>query len=70
MKKVYIEINCDFGTFKTNNIQLSNEDYDEFIKNVNKYHIGTFSSVMDDGSYIVIPPDVLKKSILIVKSVE
>ena len=30
MKNVYIEIQCNFGTFKTNVIQINDEDYPEF----------------------------------------
>lgn len=70
MKNVYIEIQCEFGTFKTNVIQISDEDYPEFILKVNEYHKGTFSSITNDGNYIVIPPEVLKKSILIVREFE
>lgn len=70
MKNVYIEIQCEFGTFKTNVIQINDEDYPEFILKVNEYHKGTFSSITDDGSYIVIPPEVLKSSILIVRELE
>ncbi len=36
MKNVYIEIQCEFGTFKTNVIQISDEDYPEFILKVNE----------------------------------
>lgn len=70
MKNVYIEIQCEFGTFKTNVIQINDEYYQEFILKVNEYHKGTFSSITDDGSYIVIPPEVLKNSILIVRELE
>jgi len=70
MKKVYIEIQCEFGTFKTNVIQIDDKDYSDFILKVNEYHKGTFSSITDDGSYIVIPPEVLKNSILIVRELE
>ena len=31
MKNVYIEIQCEFGTFKTNVIQISDEDYVKWI---------------------------------------
>lgn len=70
MKNVYIEIQCEFGTFKTNVIQIDDKDYSDFILKVNEYHKGTFSSITDDGSYIVIPPEVLKNSILIVRELE
>jgi len=70
MKNVYIEIQCNFGTFKTNVIQIDDKDYSDFILKVNEYHKGTFSSITDDGSYIVIPPEVLKNSILIVRELE
>ena len=70
MKNVYIEIQCEFGTFKTNVVQIDDEDYSDFILKVNEYHKGTFSSITDDGSYIVIPPEVLKNSILIVRELE
>lgn len=60
----------EFGTFKSKVMDLTGEQYDGLI-DVSKrfYEGGGFETHLEDG-FMVVPPDIVRKSILIIEEVK
>lgn len=62
--KIQIQIINELGTFNGEILEMSEEQYistQEFSKNF--YSLG-FEMDLEDGGFIIFPPDIIKKSIL------
>jgi hypothetical protein len=67
--KVYIEIQNEFGIFKFQDIEVNDSQLDglrQMCAGLNSSGSG-YEDYLEDGSFIVIGPDVIKKSILSIK---
>ena len=63
---IHILIKNKFGEFKSKNIEIDNEDYEKIIELSRSFHISGYEMDTDDG-FVVIPPEIIKESILIIK---
>jgi hypothetical protein len=55
----------EFGEFRGIKAQVESGDYDKIVKlSKNFYSSGGFELSCEDGSYVILPPDLVQKSIL------
>lgn len=55
----------EFGEFRGIKAQVESSDYDKIVKlSKNFYSSGGFELSCEDGSYVILPPDLVQKSIL------
>ncbi len=61
-----------FGEFKGRRAELSEENYSKLTEMVKTFYVnGGFELTLEDESFVVFPPDVVKESILkLVKIIE
>jgi hypothetical protein len=63
--QIQIEVENSFGKFKSGKSLLSQENYKKLIDMSKTFYLaGGFELTSEDNTYIVFPPDVVKKSIL------
>jgi hypothetical protein len=61
----------EFGEFIGKKATMSREKYKELLTIVNGfYNNNGFELSCEDGTFVVFPPEIVKKSILIVKKIE
>jgi hypothetical protein len=54
-----------FGEFKGRRVDISEENYDKLVEMVKSfYNNGGFELTLEDESFVVFPPDIVKESIL------
>ena len=69
--KVQLILKNEFGEFLGKKVSMLEEKYKQLIEIANGfYNKDGFELSCEDGSYIVFPPDIVKKSILIVKKIK
>jgi predicted RNA-binding protein len=67
---VQIVIKSEYGELRGEKVQVTQEQYDN-IANISKnFYMGGFEMILEDGTFVVIAPDVIKKSILLIDKKE
>lgn len=64
---VQIILRNDFGDFLGKKAKISQKQYNDLIDMSRKFHLGGFELSLEDDTFMVFPPDIVKKSILIIK---
>ena len=64
--KIYIVIVNKFGKFKSRPIDVNEEEYEKIIELSRAFYISGYEMDTVNG-FIVIPPDVIKESILLIE---
>ena len=55
----------EFGEYKGRKVQLTQEQYDNVIKMSKTFYSGGgFELTCEDGSFMIFPPEIVKKSVL------
>lgn len=67
MKEVQLIIKTDFGEFSGRKVILDEENLEKFITMSKKYYLGGFELTLEDGSFCVFSPEMVKKSMLTIK---
>lgn len=63
-------LKTEFGDYKGEKISVTQEQFDN-IKELSKtFYNGGFEMALEDGSFVVVPPEVVKNSILIISREE
>jgi predicted enzyme related to lactoylglutathione lyase len=62
--KVQITILCEFGNFYGEILEVSIEQYRNIVELSKNYYETGFEMGLDNGGFVIIPPDVVKKSVL------
>jgi len=62
--KIQISILCEFGNYYGEIIQVSLEQYRNIIELSKNYYETGFEMALEDGSFVILPPDIVKKSVL------
>lgn len=62
--EVQIEIENNFGKFKSRKSALSQENYDQLINMSKKFYLSGFQLECEDDTFIIFPPEIVKNSIL------
>ena len=64
--KIIITIKNKFGEFKSKSLDVTTEDYDKIVELSRGFYISGCEMDTENG-FIVIPPDVIKESILLIE---
>lgn len=67
--EIIFKIKNDLGEFTSEPLEVSEEQYINFIEVSKTFYNGTYQMNTPDG-FVVIPPDILSKSVLIVEKVK
>lgn len=61
--KIQIVITNDFGVFKGEVVEVTEQQHDKVIEMSKDYYMTGFEMNCEDGSFVIIPPEIIKKSI-------
>lgn len=68
---IQVLFRCEWGEFLGKKSKMSEENYIKLIDiSKNFYKSEGFELSCEDGSFLVVPPDIVKKSILVIKKVK
>lgn len=68
---VQIILRNDFGEFFGKKAKINQEQYDSLVDMSKKFHlVGGFELTLVDDTFMIFPPEIVKKSILIIKKEE
>lgn len=67
---VQIVIKSKYGEFRGEKVTTNLEQYSNILNLSKTFYTGGFEMTLEDGSFIVIPPDIIKKSILLIEKEE
>lgn len=67
---VQIVIKSEYGEFRGEKVTVNQEQYDNIASLSKNFYMGGFEMTLEDGTFIVISPDVIKKSILLIEKQE
>jgi hypothetical protein len=66
--EIYLELENKFGTFRGKVVDLDEESYKKLLDMVKVFYMnGGFELTLEDGTFLVIPPQIVSESILKVK---
>jgi hypothetical protein len=70
--EIQLVLTNKFGEFKGRKAEITEENYQKLVEMVKTFYVnGGFELTLEDESFVVFPPDVVKESILqIVKIIE
>lgn len=69
--KIQITISTEIGTYLGLPMDITRDQYDVILQKTSKYYEeGGFEMLIEDGSRIVISPDLVKKSVLKINILE
>ena len=65
--EVQLVLTNEFGEYRGTKVKIAPEHYDNLV-NMSKsfYSGGGFELTCEDGSYAIFPPDIVKKSVLVI----
>jgi hypothetical protein len=64
--KINFRLKNELGEFKSEVMEVNEKQYKDLIQISKGFYSGPFEMYLDDG-FMVVPPDILKKSILIIE---
>lgn len=67
--EIIFKIKNDLGEFTSEPLEVNEEQYINFIEVSKTFYNGTYQMNTSDG-FVVIPPDILSKSVLIVEKIK
>ena len=68
---IQLVLKNSYGEFYGKKVDLSEENYKELLTMVKGFYVnGGFELTLEDGTFVVFPPDVVKLSILQVNKLE
>ena len=62
--KVQITILCEFGNFYGETLEVSIDQYRNIVELSKNYYETGFEMGLENGGFVIIPPDVVRKSVL------
>ena len=71
--EVSIEIHNKIGIFKGESLTINEDEYVKLVQFTKEFYKNTtmgFESRLEDGSFMVVPPELLKESIMIIKKIK
>jgi hypothetical protein len=69
MMKIVFKLKNDLGEFVSETMKVSETQYKELIEISKGFYGGSYEMYLPNG-FMVVPPEILKKSILIIEVVE
>ena len=67
---VQIVIKSEYGEFRGEKVTVNQEQYDNIASLSKNFYMGGFEMTLEDGTFVVLPPDVIRKSILLIEKQE
>ena len=67
-KEVQLILKNEFGEFRGKRFIIDDENYKKFIDMTKKYYLSGFELTMEDGTFCVFSPDLVRKSMLSIKT--
>jgi hypothetical protein len=67
---IQIIIINELGEFRSNIMIVNQEQYTEVVERSKTFYLSGFEFICDDNSFTIIPPDVIRKSILKIKIID
>ena len=67
-KEVQLILKNEFGEFQGKRFIIDDENYKKFIDMTKKYYLSGFELTMEDGTFCVFSPDLVRKSMLSIKT--
>lgn len=68
--KIQIQIINDLGSFSGEILEMSQEQYIQTQELSKNFYDSGFEMDLEDGGFIIFPPDIIKKSILKINKIE
>lgn len=66
---IQIIIKTTLGEFISSVIDIPEDDYDGFLEMSKMYHTSAFDMELESGGYIIIPPEIIQNSVMIIKKI-
>lgn len=66
--EVQLTLRNEFGEFIGRKFTIDEESYKKFIDMSKKYYLGGFELTLEDGTFCVFSPELVKKSMLTIKN--
>ena len=70
MNKIQISIINDLGTFKGEVMEVTDDQYVQIKKLSKDYYTNGFEMTTESGGFMIIPPEIIKKSLLTIEIIK
>ena len=73
MKKLIVQIvikNNEYGEFRGEKVQCTIEQYSNIMELSKGFYLSGFEMMLENGSFLVLPPEIVRKSILLIEKEE
>jgi hypothetical protein len=70
MFEIQLIITNKYGEFLGRRVPISDDNYKKLLEMVKTFYNSGFELTLEDGSFVVFPPDLVKESFLKVKKIE
>jgi hypothetical protein len=68
--KIQIDIICDLGTFSGEILNVSKDQYVNIVELSKNFYETGFEMNTVDGGFVIVPPEIVRKSILKINIIE
>jgi hypothetical protein len=69
-KKIQISIINDLGTFRGEVMEVTDDQYVQIKKLSKDYYTNGFEMTTESGGFMIIPPEIIKKSLLTIEIIK
>ena len=69
-KKIQISIINDLGTFRGEAMEVTDDQYVQIKKLSKDYYTNGFEMTTESGGFMIIPPEIIKKSLLTIEIIK
>ena len=69
-KKIQISIINDLGTFRGESMEVTDDQYVQIKKLSKDYYTNGFEMTTESGGFMIIPPEIIKKSLLTIEIIK
>jgi len=67
---INIVIMHHLGVFKSSEITIEYDDYQELIAVSDGFHLNGYNMALESGGHVIIPPGVIKESIMVINIIK
>ena len=67
---VQIVIKNEYGEFRGEKVSANLEQYSNILNLSKNFYLAGFEMTLEDGTFLVIPPEIIKNSILLIEKEE
>jgi hypothetical protein len=70
MIKIQLTIHCEFGIYYGEILEVTFEQYRNIVELSKNYYETGFEMNTEDGGFVIIPPDIVKNSVLKINQIK